>query len=394
MIHRLRRILKPSTSRNSENRTATGSKTSRTGFELRTPRFESNPIGLRIRCGWSSTQPRSHAIVMARFDRTVLPLIIVWLSLAFVPSALAQFKVGLVLDRGGKDDKSFNSSAYNGAMEAKQKLGISLKHVEAADDNAFEPMIRAFAQKDFDLIIGIGFAQKEAIAKIARQFPKRHFAIIDAQVDEANVQSLLFEEHEGAFLVGAIAALTTHTGRIGFVGGMDIPLIRRFALGYEAGAKEINPQIKVLANYVGVTSEAWNNPPKGKELALSQYDSGADIVFAAAGASGLGVFDAAEERKKFAIGVDANQDWVKPGLILTSMLKRVDQAVFSAIAEAKAGDFSAGVKRFGLANKGIDYSVDEFNARILTATVRNKVEQIKADIISGRIVVPDFYKKQ
>ena len=309
-------------------------------------------------------------------------------------SSAAEFRVGLVLDRGGKDDKSFNSSAYQGAMDAKQKLGVFVKYVEASDDNAFEPLIRSFAQKDFDLIIGIGFAQKEAIGKVARQFPKRQFAIIDAQIDEPNVRSLLFEEHEGAYLVGAIAALTSKTGKIGFVGGMDIPLIRRFAMGYEAGAKAINPQITVLANYAGVTSEAWNNPPKGKELALSQYDSGADIVFAAAGASGLGVFDAAEERKKFVIGVDANQDWMKPGLVLTSMLKRVDQAVFSIIEEARNGKFSGGVKRFGLANKGIDYSVDEFNAKILTESVRTRAESIKAEIVSGKIKVPDFYKKQ
>src|SRR5882757_7475534 len=212
-------------------------------------------------------------------------------------SPAAEFKVGLVLDRGGKDDKSFNASAYQGGMEAKKKLGIFLKYVEATDDNAFEPMLRAFAQRDFDLIIGIGFAQKEAIKKVAAQFPKKHFAIIDAQVDESNVRSLIFEEHEGAFLVGAIAAMTSNTGKIGFVGGMDILLIRRFHMAYEAGAKKINPQITVLANYVGITSEVWNNPPKGKELAVAQYDSGADVVFAAAGASGLGVFDAAEEKR-------------------------------------------------------------------------------------------------
>jgi basic membrane protein A len=312
----------------------------------------------------------------------------------FQPSAFAEFKVGLVLDRGGKDDKSFNSSAYAGAMEAKSKLSVFVKYVEATDDNAFEPLIRAFAQREFDLIIGLGFAQKEAVGKIAKQFPKRNFAIIDAQVDAPNVRSLLFEEQEGAYLVGAIAAMTSKTGKIGFVGGMDIPLIRRFAMGYEAGAKGINPQLTVLANYVGVTSEAWNNPPKGKELAIAQYDAGADIIFAAAGASGLGVFDAAERTKKFAIGVDANQDWMKPGLILTSMLKRVDQAVYSAIEEAQAGKFSGGVKRFGLANKGIDYSVDEYNAKILTESVRQRAETLKADIISGKIIVPDFYKKQ
>jgi basic membrane protein A len=305
----------------------------------------------------------------------------------------AECKVGLVLDRGGKDDKSFNSSAYEGANLAKQKLGIFLKYVEATDDNAFEPLLRAFAQRDFDLIIGIGFAQKEAITKIARQFPQKHFAIVDAESAAPNVRSLLFEEHEGAFVVGAIAAMTSKSAKIGFVGGMDIPLIRRFEMGYEAGAKKINPDISVLANYVGITSEAWNNPPKGKELAMSQYDAGADVIFAAAGASGLGVFDAAEDKKKFAIGVDANQDWTKPGLILTSMLKRVDEAVFTAIADAQAGKFTGGVKRFGLANKGVDYSFDQYNAKILTEPVRKRADELKAEIMAGKIVVPDYYKK-
>ena len=308
-------------------------------------------------------------------------------------TALAEFKVGLVLDRGGKDDKSFNSSAYEGATQAKNKLGIYLKFVEAADDNAFEPLLQSFARKDFDLMIGIGFAQKEAIKKVATQFPNKHFAIVDAEVNAPNVRCLMFQEHEGAYLVGAIAAMTSKTGKIGFVGGMDIPLIRRFEMGYEAGAKKVNPQVTVLANFVGITSEAWNNPPKGKELAVSQYDAGADVIFAAAGASGLGVFDAAEEKKKFAIGVDANQDWTKPGLILTSMLKRVDLSVYSTIEDAKAGKFTGGVKRFGLADKGIDYSVDQYNARILTESVRRRADEIKSDIIAGKIAVPDYYKR-
>ena len=208
-----------------------------------------------------------------------------------------------------------------------------------------------------------------------------------------NVRSLMFQEHEGAYIVGAIAAMTSKTGKIGFVGGMDIPLIRRFVMGYEAGAKKINPQITVMANYVGVTSEAWNNPAKGKELAVSQYEGGADIIFAAAGASGLGVFDAAEDKKKFAIGVDSNQDWTKPGLILTSMLKRVDEAVFSTIEESKAGKFTGGVEWFGLANKGVDYSFDQYNAKILTEPVRKRADELKAEIIAGKIVVPDYYKK-
>jgi basic membrane protein A and related proteins len=320
-------------------------------------------------------------------------LLLVAATALVTPSAFADFKVGLVLDRGGKDDKSFNASAYEGATEAKKKLGITLKYVEASDDNAFEPLLRAFAQKDYDLIIGIGFAQKEAIAKIAAQFPQKHFAIVDAQVDAPNVRSLLFEEHEGAYIVGAIAAMTSKTGKIGFIGGMDVPLIRRFEMGYEAGAKKINPQISLVANYCGVSSEAWNNPPKGKELAMAQYDGGADVIFAAAGASGFGVFDAAEEKKKLAIGVDSNQDWTKPGLILTSMLKRVDLAVFSAIRDGQAGQFTAGVKRFGLADKGVDYSLDQYNDKLLPDSVRQRADALKADIIAGKIVVPDYYKK-
>ncbi len=310
-----------------------------------------------------------------------------------LPSALAEFRVGLVLDRGGKDDKSFNASAYEGATEAKKKLGIYLKYVEPTDDNEFEPMLRAFAEKDFDLIIAIGFVQKEMVQKVAAKFPQKHFVIVDAQVDAPNVRSLMFEEHEGGYIVGAIAAMTSKTGKIGYVGGMDVPLIRRFELGYEAGAKRINPKITVIPNYVGVTSEAWNNPPKGKELALAQYDAGADVIFAAAGASGFGVFDAAEERKKLAIGVDSNEDWVKPGYILTSALKRVDLAVFSAIQDAQNGKFTAGLKRFGLADKGVDYSVDQYNEKILPESVRQRADALKADIVAGKIVVPDYYKK-
>ena len=320
-------------------------------------------------------------------------LLIAGLGLAWQP-AVAEIKVGLVLDRGGKDDKSFNSSAYLGATQAKEKLGIFLKYVEANDDNAFEPLLRAFAQRDFDLIIGIGFAQKEAVKKVAAQFPKKHFAIVDSEVDAPNVRSLMFEEHEGAYLVGAIAALTSKTGKIGFVGGMDIPLIRRFEMGYEAGAKKINPGITVLANFVGVTSEAWNNPPKGKELGVTQYDGGADVIFAAAGASGLGVLDAAEERKKFAIGCDSNQDWAKPGFVLTSMLKRVDEAVFATIDEAKQGKFGGGVKHFGLSNSGVGYSFDQYNAKILTEAVRQRADELKGEIVAGKIFVPDYYKRE
>jgi basic membrane protein A len=308
----------------------------------------------------------------------------------------AEFKVGLVLDRGGKDDKSFNAAAYKGGKEAEKTLGISLKTVEASDDNSFEPMLRSLSQKKFDLIIAVGIAQADAVKKVASQFPDRKYAIIDAQVDAPNLTSLLFEEHEGSFLVGAAAALLSQTGKLGFLGGVDIPLIRRFQMGYEAGAKRINPKASIVSNYVGVTTEAWNNPAKGRELSLSQYDSGVDVIFAAAGASGNGMFDAAEERskngaKKYAIGVDSNQNWIKPGLVLTSMLKRVDTAVLMTITDAQKNQFTAGTKRFGLQNQGIDYAVDQHNEKLLTPAIRAKLDGLKKDIIAGKIKVPDYY---
>jgi basic membrane protein A and related proteins len=303
------------------------------------------------------------------------------------------FKVGLVLDKGGKDDKSFNSSAYQGATKAQKELGIELKYVEASDSNALETLHRAFATKKFDLIIGIGFAQADAIKKIAGQFPEEKFAIVDGEVALPNVRSLLFEEHEGSYLVGAAAALKSK-GKVGYIGGMDIPLIRRFEMGYIAGVKKINPKMQVVSNFIGITNEAWTNPAKAKELALAQYNSGVDVIFVAAGASGTGVFDAAEETKKLAIGVDSNQNWIKPGFILTSMLKRVDIAVYNTIQDAKNGKFTSGVIRYGLKDHGVDYAVDMYNEKILDKAAIKKVEDLKKEIIAGKIHVPDFYKKE
>jgi basic membrane protein A and related proteins len=313
-------------------------------------------------------------------------------------SASAETKIAIVLDKGGKDDKSFNAAAYQGAMRAKEKFGAFVKYVEATDDNAYETLLRAFAQKDFDLIVAVGFAQADALKKVAPAFPKKNFAIVDSEVNFPNVRSLLFQEHEGSYLVGAIAAMTSKTGKVGFIGGMDIPLIRRFEMGFEAGVKKINPKAKLLSNYIGVTGEAWNNPAKAKELAVNQYNSGADVIYGAAGASNNGLFDAAEERKKLAIGVDSNQDWVKPGFILTSMLKRVDTAVFETakfVHDLKAGEaYKGGTFRFGLANQGIDYSVDEHNSKVLVADVKKRADELKAQIIAGKITVPDFYLKK
>lgn len=305
-----------------------------------------------------------------------------------------EIRVALVLDKGGKDDKSFNTAAFQGAMKAKDDLKVFVKYVEATDDNSFETLLRAFAQKDFDIILAIGVTQRAAVQKVAPQFPHKHFALVDAEVGAPNVRSLLFEEHQGSYIVGAAAALASKSGRIGFIGGMDIPLIRRFQLGYEAGAKKINPAIKVTSNYIGITGDAWNNPAKAKELAVTQYDKGADVIFGVAGASNGGLFDAVEEKGKLAIGVDSNQNWIKPGRVLTSMLKRVDLAVYSTIQEATAGKFSPGIHRFGLSDKGVDYSLDSHNEKVLTAEMRKKLDELKAQIVAGKIQVPDYYKKK
>jgi basic membrane protein A and related proteins len=315
------------------------------------------------------------------------------LSLLLSSHALAaEFRVGVVFDKGGKDDKSFNNAAYRGTESVKEKLKLSVKYVEAADSNAFEPLLRGFAQKKFDLIIGIGISQAEAMKKVATAFPDLKFAVVDADVSAPNVRTLLFEEHEGSYLVGALAAMASKSGTVGFIGGMEIPLIRRFEMGYVAGVKKVNPKAKVTTNYVGVTGEAWNNPAKAKELALSQIAAGADVIYGAAGGSGTGIFDAVEEKGKFAIGVDSNQNWIKPGQVLTSMLKRVDVAVAQTIEDAVAGKFTAGVKRYGLANGGIDYAVDEHNAKLISPEMKTQVEKLKAEIVAGKIQVPDFYK--
>jgi basic membrane protein A len=308
-------------------------------------------------------------------------------------SNLTKLKVGLVLDKGGKDDKSFNSAAFRGATQAVKDLGIELKEVESPDDAAFEPALRTFAEREYPLVIAIGFAQIDAVKKVSAQFPRTHFALVDGTVDQPNVANLLFAEHEGSYLVGYLAGLMTQTNKIGFVGGMDIAMIRRFEMGYEAGAKSANPKVEVIVNFVGVNSTAWANPSRGKELALGQYARGADVIFHAAGASGGGVFDAAEEKKAYVIGVDSNQNGIKPGRVATSMLKRVDTAVYDTIKSETLHQFSPGKHSFGLKDKGIDYAVDDNNEKII-APYKTKLEEVRAKIISGAIKVPDYYETQ
>ena len=302
-------------------------------------------------------------------------------------------KVGIVFDIGGKDDRSFNAAAYQGMLRAKKELPIVYRDVEPGDPTSIEPALRAFAQYGYNLVTGVGFAQGPILEQVAKDYPQLHFVIIDSVVEAPNVASLLFKEHEGSFLVGMIAAHTSKTGKLGFVGGMDIPLIHKFATGFAEGAKYVNPNIQVTENYVGITDAAWNNPGKGRELANAQFEQGTDVIFAAAGNSGLGVFDAAESYKRFAIGVDANQNWVKPGFILTSMIKRIDNAVYSVVKEETEGKFKGGVRVFGLDNDGVGYALDEYNKALIPAAVLEKVEQAKRDIIAGKIKVTDAMAK-
>ena len=300
-----------------------------------------------------------------------------------------KIRVGIVFDIGGKDDKSFNAAAWEGVKRAKNELGIFLRDVEPGDPTSIEPSMRAFAERGYDLIVGVGFAQAPIMDDVAHDYPDLKFAIIDGVIDLPNVASLIFKEHEGSFLVGMIAARTSKTGKVGFVGGMDIPLIHKFETGYAEGARYANPKIEVFENYVGVTDAAWNNPGKGKELAKAQIERGADVIFQAAGNSGLGVFDAAEDMKKLAIGVDSNQNWVKPGFILTSMIKRVDVSVFNTVKEVVEGRFKGGIHEFGMDTDGIGYALDDYNRNLIPQQVIDEVEKAKRDIIAGRIRVTD-----
>jgi basic membrane protein A len=304
-----------------------------------------------------------------------------------------KMRVGIVFDIGGKDDKSFNAAAWEGVKRASQDFPIKLRDVEPGEPTSIEPSMRAFAERGYDLIIGVGFAQMPIMESVAKDYPNIKFAIIDGVIDQPNVASLIFKEHEGSFLVGVIAGKTTKTNRIGFVGGMDIPLIHKFATGYAEGAKYANPKVEVYENYVGITDAAWNNPGKGKELAKAQIERGADIIFQAAGNSGLGVFDAAEETHKLAIGVDANQNWVKPGFILTSMMKRIDVAVYNTVKDLTEGKFQGGIHLNGLNNDGVGYALDDYNRNLIPQSVIDDVERAKQDIIAGKIKVTDAMAK-
>ena len=300
-------------------------------------------------------------------------------------SGAARAEPAVVYDMGGKFDKSFNEAAYRGIEKWKKETGKPYLEFEIANETQREQALRRMAERGASPIIGIGFGQAAAIEKIAKEFPKLQFALIDMVVQQPNVQSVVFKEQEGSFLVGVMAAQASKTGKVGFIGGMDIPLIRKFQCGYEQGAKFANPKAEVFSNMTGTTGAAWADPARGSELAKAQFGKGADVVFAAAGGTGIGVYQAAKDAGKLAIGVDSNQNHIQPGTMLTSMLKRVDVAVYEAIKNYKPG-----VTVLGLKEGGVDYAMDDNNAKLVSAEMKQKVDAAKADIVSGKVKVADY----
>ncbi|KPL54077.1 BMP family lipoprotein [Prosthecomicrobium hirschii] len=306
------------------------------------------------------------------------------------PAAAQQFQPAILYDLGGRNDKSFNEAAFMGAEKFKKDAGAEYRDFEIQNDAQREQALRNFARRGQNPIIAIGFSQAQAVEKVAKEFPDIKFAIVDMVVDLPNVRSILFREQEGSYLVGVLAAMASKSGKIGFVGGMDIPLISRFACGYVQGAKATNGKIEVYQNMTGTTGAAWSDPVKGGELARSQIDRGADVVYHAAGGTGIGVLQAAADAGKLGIGVDSNQNGLHPGKVLTSMLKRVDVAVYDSLKDAKSGTFSAGVKVLGLAEGGVGYAMDDNNAPLVTAAMKAAADKAAADIVAGTIKVHDY----
>ena len=312
------------------------------------------------------------------------------IALLAAAAGVAQIKPAVVFDMGGKFDKSFNEGIYNGVEKFREETGIGYAEFEVANEAQREQALRNFARRGYDPIIAVGFGQAPALEKVAAEYPDTSFSIIDMVVDLPNVQSIVFKEHEGSFLVGIIAALASETGRVGFVGGMDIPLIRKFACGYEQGVKHVNPGADVYQNMTGTTPAAWNDPVKGAELAKSQFDRGADVVFAAAGGTGLGVLQAAADDGKLSIGVDSNQNYLHPGSVLTSMLKRVDVAAYEVYQTAMNGTWSPGIRNLGLAEDGVGWALDEHNEMLISPQMAEQVDAARAAIVAGELAVHDY----
>ena len=307
-----------------------------------------------------------------------------------LPGAGQTFKPAIIYDFGGKYDRSFNQSASAGADRFKRDTGLAYREFEITNQAQREQIMRQLAHHGASIIAAIGFNQASAVETVAREFPQVKFVVIDAVVDLPNVESVTFKEQESSFLCGMAAAMASKTGKIGFVGGMDIPLIRKFALGYRAGAHYVNPGIEVFENMTGSTPAAWGDPTRGAELAKGQFGRGADVIFHAAGATGLGVMQAAQDAGLLSIGCDSNQDYLHPGSVLTSAVKRVDVAVYNAFIDAREGRWRAGRKALGLAEDLVDYSLDKYNRTVITQAMEVRLNRAKAEIISKKIVVPEY----
>ena len=304
----------------------------------------------------------------------------------------ADFKPAVVFDMGGKFDKSFNEGVWNGVKKFMDETGTEVMEFEVTNETQREQAMRRMVQRGATLVLGVGFAQADAIAAVAADNPDVQFSIIDVSwLDAPNLRQYAFKEHEGSYMVGVAAALASKTGKVGFVGGMDIPLIRKFACGYVQGVKSVSADIEVYQNMTGTTPTAWNDPAKGSELTRGQIDRGADVVYHAAGGTGAGVIQAAAEAGKLAIGVDSNQNGMAPGSVLTSMLKRVDVAAYETMKDAAEGKFTAGVKILGAAEGGVDWALDENNAKLVDADMKAAVEAARAGIVSGEIKVHDYF---
>jgi basic membrane protein A len=329
---------------------------------------------------------------MAFLSPRLIPVLLGFAASAALGAA-GDFKPAIIYDFGGKFDRSFNQSASEGAQRFKKETGIAYREFEISNASQREQIMRQLAQRGSSIIVAVGFTQASAVEQVAKEFPAVKFVVIDGVVDLPNVQSVNFREQESSFLCGMAAALSSKTGKVGFVGGMDIPLIRKFEVGYKAGAAYINPSIEVFANMTGTTPLAWNDPTRGSELAQGQFGRGADVVFHAAGATGVGVMQAAQDAHLLSIGCDSNQDYLHPGSVLTSAVKRVDVAVYTTFLDAKNGTWKAGQRVLGLAEDGVGYSLDDSNRGVLTPAIVQRLEQAKADIVAGKIKVPE-YKEQ
>ena len=309
---------------------------------------------------------------------------------AIAASAQQAVTPAVVYDLGGKFDKSFNEAAYTGAEKFKTETKVEYRDFEIQNDAQREQALRNFAQRGQNPIVAVGFSFRAAMEKVAAEFPNTRFSIIDSVVNLPNVQSIVFKEHEGSYLVGVLAGLATKKNSVGFVGGMDIPLIRRFACGYVQGVKAAKPATSVIQNMTGTTGAAFRDPVRGGELARGQISQGADVIYHASGATGIGVMQAAADGGVLSIGVDSNQNALHPGKVLTSMLKRVDVAVHTSFTTARAGTWKAGTTVLGLAEGGVDWADDANNKALITPEMRAAVTKASDDIKAGRVTVHDF----